>query len=376
MENSEQPRSNILMSNYCPRIHHGLTLTEVSNNSLSYSACCWAKESISTLNKIEWHHPALIHLREQNQKKLLPFDYCSSCIQQEKTNKKSMRQGYAEIHGPETYTPTLQYLDINIDYTCNLACISCGPELSTTWRNELKLKNLVVRPKIDNFLSALQELDLRDLKEIRFWGGEPFLTKTYQHILEFVVDNFDPNKIKLMFNTNGTCRIDRKTQELLEKFNFVRISFSIDAIGKKFEYIRYPGNWNQVQSNLMWWKENLPHNAMLSLTVTASLLNVLDLNDIFEWQQKNFSESKFGDPIEIFVHQAFGITGLENMTLAMAEHLRGLNDYCQPWIQQLRLLASKKDGPDQFLNYIEAVDRRREMYLCDALPDVHRFMRS
>ena len=64
------------------------------------------------------------------------------------------------------------------------------------------------------------------------------------------------------------------------------------------------------------------------------------------------------------------------MTLAMAEHLRGLNDYCQPWIQQLRLLASKKDGPDQFLNYIEAVDRRREMYLCDALPDVHRFMRS
>jgi hypothetical protein len=83
---------------------------------------------------VDFFHPDLTQLRVKNQQHILPEFFCSKCIAQEQSNKKSMRLGYLETHGKETYDPSIQYLDVDIDYTCNLACVTCGPELSTTWR--------------------------------------------------------------------------------------------------------------------------------------------------------------------------------------------------------------------------------------------------
>jgi MoaA/NifB/PqqE/SkfB family radical SAM enzyme len=286
-----------------------------------------------------------------------------------------MRLGYLETHGPVTYTPGLQYLDINIDYTCNLACVTCGPNLSTTWRNELKIKGVDVRPDLDQFIdNYLKDLDFSQLKEIRFWGGEPFLTNTHKKILEFIATRADTSSIKLMYNTNGTRIIDNDIKQLIEKFKFARISFSIDAIGDKFEYIRYPAKWKEVEENLMWWKNNLPHNSMLSLTVTASLLNVLDLNSVFDWHAQNFSQSKFGDPIEIYVHQAFGIYGLESMPADMIQELQSIKNYCQPWIQNLPQLGTKITNLPQIKSEIKNNDTRRSIDLAEVLPQVAKFI--
>lgn len=305
---------------------------------------------------------------------VLPFDHCETCLKQEQAGQQSMRQGYMELHHGVTYDNSLQYLDVNIDYTCNLACMTCGPYSSTTWRKELGIKNLSVRPNMDNFLKIFDALDLSALKEIRFWGGEPFLTRTHEQILRVIDSKVDVSGIKLMYNTNGTHQINRRTRELLEKFKFVRISFSIDAIGQKFEYLRYPGCWSQVQDNLLWWRENLPHNSMLSLTVTASIFNVLYLNEVFDWKQNNFDKSKFQDDIEIYVHQAFGWTGLENMTIEMAQFLKSLPDYCQPWIQQADFLSSKSCGPAEFVTRTKEIDSRRGKFLSEVLPEVAQLM--
>ena len=255
---------------YCPRIYHGLALSEISNNRISYAVCCWG-ETI-TNSQINFYNKDFVQLRNINQEGVLPLPYCHRCDSQEKTNKKSMRLGYAETHSDISYNPQLEYLDINIDYTCNLACVTCGPELSTTWRNELKLKGTTVRPHIDEFIkNKLGKLDFSQLKEIRMWGGEPFLTNTHKDILNYVIAQGNAHNINLMYNTNGTQLIDNATKQLIEQFKFARISFSVDGIGEKFNYIRYPGNWQQVEQNLIWWKNNLPHNSMLSLTVTASI---------------------------------------------------------------------------------------------------------
>lgn len=358
------------MSNYCPRIHHGLMLHNIRRNSLTYAACCWATKHISHNNEIDFDHPDLEELRAQNRSGELPAGYCSRCISQESAGKHSMRQGYIDMHKGETYEPKLQYLDINIDYTCNLACVTCGPDLSTKWRNELKLPGADVRPDLEKFvLEQLSSLDLSQLKELRLWGGEPFLTNTHKVILNHVAKVTDPSTVKLMYNTNGTCLIDQDTKELIERFKFARISFSVDGTGEQFEYLRYPANWNQVEQNLMWWKNNLPHNSMLSITATASILNVLTLNQVFDWHQQNFSESKFGDPIEIFVHQAFGIYGLEYMPDNMIQHLKSLENYCQPWIQKLEILGQNKQFLNLVLDSIRTVDHRRDLDFAKVMPD-------
>ena len=363
------------MSKYCPRIHHGLMLSNVTQNSFSYSACCWSKNNINTSSTVDFFHPSLVELRTTNQQQKLPESECSKCIHQENTNKKSMRQGYLETHGPETFDASIQYLDINIDYTCNLACVTCGPGLSTTWRKELGIKGQHVRPNLDKFfLEKLDSLDLSKLQEVRMWGGEPFLTLTHKKILEYIKSRTDPSQIKLMYNTNGTQRIDQATNHLIEQFKFARISFSIDGIGDQFEYLRYPAKWPQVEETLMWWRENLPHNSMLSLTVTASILNVIDIGQVYDWCKLHFSKSIFGDDIEIYVHQAFGEYGLETMPESMITHFKSITDYCQPWIQQLNMLGQNKHNLKLVVKQLEKNDQRRGINLIDVYPAVAEFI--
>jgi MoaA/NifB/PqqE/SkfB family radical SAM enzyme len=361
-------------SGYCPRIHHGLSLSAISNERMSYSACCWTAFPDMINDDLDWNHPHLEDLRRLNRENILPADRCRACLLMEQSGQQSMRQGYEIQHGSHTYDSRLMYLDVNIDYTCNLACVTCGPAVSTTWRKELKIKNLSVRPQVDRFIDQLSSLDLTHIREVRFWGGEPFLTLTHQKILNYFLERADPSQIKLYYNTNGTCRIDPQLRTLLEKFKFVRICFSIDAVDDRFGYIRYPAEWPQVRKNLEWWRTNLPHNAMLAFTVTASVFNVLYLDEVWRWQQENFSRSCYGDDIEIYPHLAFGIAALENMPGRMADHLRDMPNYCQPWIQNLPHLAGNADGPEKFRNYVRELDLRRGLRLDTVLPELAEFI--
>lgn len=358
-------------SQYCPRIFHGLSLQNITKSELSYSVCCWAppEHLQKTSQAIDFYNTDFGNLRKINQQNQLPLPHCATCHDMETAGHSSMRTGYLQQYPQPTYTAEVQYLDVNIDYTCNLACVTCGPSLSTTWRNELKIKTSDVRPRLNEFIDTyLKPLDLTKLKEIRFWGGEPFLTNTHKEVLEYVVGQGHACNIKLMYNTNGTRIIDDDTKKLIEHFKFARISFSIDAIGEKFDYIRYPGKWSLVEKNLLWWKDNLPHNSMLSLTVTASILNVIDLNEVFDWCKRNFDKSVFGDPIEIYVHTAFGKYGLEYMNHDMITHLKSISDYCQPWIQNLSQLGSNQEDLSSTLAVMRENDQRRSLDFAKYFP--------
>lgn len=358
-----------MTSNYCPRIYHGLTLNRINNSGLNFAACCWASNTIN--DTLDFDHHKLIELRQQNKRNILPRSHCQQCLIQEQVGQQSMRQGYLAQHGTESYDSSVKYLDINIDYACNLACVTCGPDYSTTWRNELKIKGANVRPDIDNFIATqLSKIDLTQLEEIRIWGGEPFLTRTHQQILEHVAAVADPASIRLMYNTNGTQKINDSTKQLLEKFKFVRICFSIDDTDTRYEYLRWPAKWDHTQQTLKWWKENLPHNSMLSVTVTASILNVLTLDSVYQWCRENFSHSKFGDEIEIFVHQAFGDYGLDAMPDAMIQEFKSLRNYCQPWIQNLDILGKNQARLPNVVNALRELNARRNIDFKSVLPKV------
>ena len=109
---------------------------------------------------------------------------------------------------------------------------------------------------------------------------------------------------------------------------------------------------------------------MLSLTVTASILNVLSLNKLFEWHKENFSKSCFGDDIEIYVHQAFGDFGLESMPASMKTRLKSIENYCVPWIQQSNILGSRPFMLEQAMRKLKENDQRRNMFLPDFIPEV------
>lgn len=355
---------------YCPRIFHGLTLKNITRHSFDYSVCCWFKDVVKNPDSINFHHHILQDLRSVNQQGHLPMPQCSGCIIPERAGSASMRNGYVDIHGPATYDPVLKYLDINIDYTCNSACVTCGPTLSTTWRRELKIKGPSPRPLIDKFLESLDSLNLDQLEEVAIWGGEPFLTNTHIEILEYFVAKGLAPQIRLMYNTNGTRRINDQTRELLEKFKFVRISFSVDAINDRFHYIRYPAHWNEVENNLLWWRENLPHNSMLSITVTISLLNAFYVNEVVKWHQENFAFSKYGDPIELYSHPAEGDYGLEYLPQQAAHYLKSINNHALSWVQNFQDIGKKTHLLHKTLDLIRQNDLRRNLDLAQFCPEV------
>jgi hypothetical protein len=102
----------------------------------------------------------------------------------------------------------------------------------------------------------------------------------------------------------------------------------------------------------------------------ASLLNVLYLNRVFEWHEQNFSKSCFCDDIEIYVHHAFGIYGLESMPHTMVDRLRSIENYCQPWIQKLTMLGNTPTKLQTVRDTLAANDARRNLHLADVYPEV------
>ena len=358
-----------MSSNYCPRIFHGMSLHSLTDTSVDYSVCCLTSKTIFG-PEIADDHPVIQNLRAANKQNLLPYDYCKTCIEQEASGNHSLRLGFAELHGEPTYDNSIQYLDINIDRTCNLACVSCGPASSTTWRNELRNAGqeyfkVQTRPQdLEQFIKKrFDKLDLSKLREINIYGGEPFLTNSHVAVLEYIVDLGIANQVRLHYNTNGTQRIKDSVKKLMEMFEFVRINFSIDAVGSQFEYIRYGAKWDSVQQTLLWWKNNLPHNSMLSITVTVSVLNALCLNELSKWKHEHFDKTIFGDPIEI-ISQPAHLTPvkLENMNTELQDYIKNFNyDPEWKWLKNSSLLAANAGNLEKLLNWLQVVDQRRNL---------------
>ena len=124
-----------------------------------------------------------------------------------------------------------------------------------------------------------------------------------------------PNKkqVQLNYNTNATILPTAQLVELWNQFNLVKLDFSIDDIGPRFNYQRYPADWNQVTDNLQWFLNQGPHNCMLAVNTTVSVLNYYTIAELDQWLNQNFYVSQFTDPIEHRRQPVFGILSMDNI---------------------------------------------------------------
>src|ERR1019366_1900695 len=96
---------------------------------------------------------------------------------------------------------------------------------------------------------------LDDLTDIEFTGGEPFMQPEHDKILDIIDSSSkDVSKLNIKYNTNGTI-YNEKYINVWDKLNSVTLNMSIDDIGERFEYQRYPAKWNIVVENLRKYKE-------------------------------------------------------------------------------------------------------------------------
>lgn len=264
-----------------------------SSNGLEIAACCLSKPI--AVEKIDFYNNEYLQNIRNSWKQGIWPRVCNSCKTVESQGGVSRRQGATEWYHQNGITDTEPAL-VRLDYwtgdLCNLACVICDPRNSSVWKQELNYPIDFKKNKVNRFWEGL---DTSQLRYVHFNGGEPLLSKEHVKFLQAL-----PNKhlIHVTYNTNGTVRASQELLDLWSEYKLVQLDFSIDDIGARYEYQRYPAKWPDVVSNLQWYIDHAPHNCMFAVNTTVSILNYHNLDNLSQWLQQNFHKSRFTDPIE------------------------------------------------------------------------------
>jgi sulfatase maturation enzyme AslB (radical SAM superfamily) len=133
-----------------------------------------------------------------------------------------------------------------------------------------------------------------NLKQVYFAGGEPLMIREHKWFLEEIIRQGYADKILIRYNTNGLL-VDDEIIELWKKFKKVKVGFSIDAVGDRNWYIRYPSDWNTIERNLH-ILDNTPDNIHVSIATAIQVLNIKHLADFARWKiEQNFKKINFGN---------------------------------------------------------------------------------
>lgn len=281
----------------------------------SIAPCCVTKPvKVEKINFVKDRF--LQNVRQQFDQGHWP-DSCGYCKKIEDSDELSRRQGsnhWYQDNSLDNTTVEFVRLDYWVGDLCNLACAICGPDYSSVWKQRLQIPIEQRKTVVNDFW---QDLDLDQLRYVHFNGGEPLLNQEHVRFLQAL-----PNKSQtvISYNTNGTVRPSDKLKNLWLEFKLVEVVFSIDDIGARFEYQRWPAKWDQVKENLQWYIDQGNHNSMYAVNTTVSWLNKHSLPQLSQWLAENFACTQFTDPID---HRQQPVNG----PLALTNHLSAVTQY-------------------------------------------------
>lgn len=294
---------------WCFNAEHALRL----DNSYTGSSCCMMKSKHDhsdrnlTIMKM-YDKPSLQKVRSDLNNGIKNA-HCSLCWEEEEAGRDSKRvrdnKKYLDDLNNGISHQGITSLELNLGNTCNIKCRTCNPNASSLWAKEFYdlyadkshfkshsdyAKTISIyhqyydedRPFWDDL-----ESHLPNLRNMVFYGGEPFLSKKMWKILDNAVKKGYSKNIILEYNTNGTTWPD--AVKYWEHFKEVKVSFSIDGVHDQFNYMRFPADWNIVTENI---KKGLglSKNISYSWCVTLSPLNIFYLNEIVEEMDNNFKD--------------------------------------------------------------------------------------
>jgi pyruvate-formate lyase-activating enzyme len=242
-----------------------------------------------------------------------------------------------------TVPESLVYLDLRLGHTCNLKCIMCSPHDSSMWvadhkklypifqAKELKDQMQWDRKEFNNKWHENPDFwkemyaQIPNLKQVYFAGGEPLLIKEHKLFLEEIIRQGYADKILVRYNTNGLL-VDDNIIELWKKFKKVKVGFSIDAVGDRNYYIRYPSDWATIERNLH-KLDNTPDNIQVSIATAIQILNIKHLPELAKWKiQQNFKKVNF-ENVTDGIEAGGGIVNMHLLYIPTFLSIRCLPEY-------------------------------------------------
>jgi MoaA/NifB/PqqE/SkfB family radical SAM enzyme len=263
-----------------------------------------------------WHSPTYKKIRQQMLDGERP-EMCQRCFREEDHGARSARTNWNEIPLPDDLSlePKMQvrYVDLRLGNLCNLKCRMCNPYSSSQWVKDWNEMAGVAQlnptsPLPPDELERIQSIDwpedqkswthlepiLESVEEIYLTGGEPFLSIEHGRLLNKLISQGRAAAITLRYNTNLTC-LPEKIINLWKHFKLVRVNVSFDAFGVLNDYIRYPSDWSQLESNMgrLLSMRNNGWNLEIEIHTTVQMYNILNLGEIYSYFKQQFSISPY-----------------------------------------------------------------------------------
>jgi hypothetical protein len=372
---------------YCPDIWKSLYVAKKTSNTVSIGFCC-QNNTVDTATDLIKFQETKKQKQDEFQSAVKPTQ-CNNCWHVEKTGSPSRRHAsinWFDNNYPITDTTNeLISLDWNSENVCNLSCITCGPKFSSRWRQEIL--NYSFNNTSNKYINNLQDnkfwklLDLTRLRRLYFNGGEPLLDHDHIEILSYLDSINRLPSVELSYNTNGTVIPSDKVIDLWKKVKLLRISISIDAVGLAFEFIRWPAKWRQILDFITFINQQ-SFNTIINITCTIGIHNILEVDQLIEWQCVNLPTNNQGDPVDInfqlvgaFSHGG-EVLSLSNASKELAmiilSQLTKIKTYSVwPAIERGLLNAN---GSNQWIMYLNELDNHRNIKWQDYLPELSKLL--
>lgn len=301
------------------------------------------------LSKFHQSHK-IIEIKQQFDRGIWPKE-CCACEQTEKQGRGDSIRLNAE-NSYSNYSEQDITLEIRGGSVCNFACQTCWPHASTRVAKFYQQSSISFQPRVntDWDFEILDSIKHR-LKDIVLLGGEPFYDKKCLTFLDWLRDK--KISANLIIFTNGSILDKNFLENYLGKITLV---FSIDAVGRPAEYIRFGTEWDVVERN---------YNQCKSLTsietrinITTSPYNYYYLPDLMKWICKDW-------PSVV----SFGIAGASENSWFMDESVYKPEHRIE-LIEQVNLakqiVQQEKIEPMQKINALNALQS-----ICDNLESVN-----
>ena len=239
---------------------------------------------------------------------------CERCYRQEEQGVESLRstQGmskYIMDTLPDgTFQKSANTMQIQLGNICNLKCKMCSQMYShmhgmetrdigeqdpewlhwvkeqganvNNWTNELGIKQEWYKNK--KFKLKMFEHISKNIQQLTVIGGEPTLIPEFYELFEYCdqQDTLSGKDVTIVTNLTNT---NPRLTKWLPKLNSWCIWASVDGVGERTEYIRYPSNWNKILKSLEFYRNILGTNGKITLSPAVQLLNIDQLDDIIKW---------------------------------------------------------------------------------------------
>lgn len=315
------------MNYYCFDIHHNLSIN-YNNQTVEVGPCCQAQHYRCSQDHGYQglvNHDNLIALRIANQQNQSLPRGCDPCVKAEKAGGLSRRLNQQQFYRSWT-GEGIRSLDIHLGNLCNMACVICSPENSTSWIPDARRLGIEIKPEW-NYSKKTQydfswAADITALEQVHFWGGEPLINATHMEFLKKLQHRDVLKNCRISYNTNGMFTVDAKCVDLWKQSKLVELYFSIDDMSERFNYQRHRGDWQKLVKHLRWYQDLPISNHLFYVTISWGILNIYYLPELLIWLKENFSHNRYGDPTQIFFNKVNGDYSLDTVNPKMFDRLK------------------------------------------------------